>query len=80
MFTLTPKDLSLLIDTSPGSIELIDVRNQDEYDAVHLASTNLIPLPVLSLRIDEIDTKKQIIILCKSGGRSGQACLYLESK
>jgi rhodanese-related sulfurtransferase len=26
----------------------------------------------------EIDTKKQVIFICRSGGRSGQACAFAE--
>jgi hypothetical protein len=36
MKTLTPKELIHLMDTDPSSLELIDVRNTDEYDTVHL--------------------------------------------
>jgi rhodanese-related sulfurtransferase len=35
---------------------------------------------VLPLRFHEIDTSKQVILICRSGGRSGQATLFLESK
>jgi rhodanese-related sulfurtransferase len=78
MKTLTPKELIYLIDTDSSSIELIDVRNTDEYDEVHLISDiKLIPLSMLPLRFQEIDASKQIIIICRSGGRSGQACIWL---
>jgi rhodanese-related sulfurtransferase len=28
------------------------------------------------MHISEIDTKKQVIFICRSGGRSGQACSF----
>jgi rhodanese-related sulfurtransferase len=81
MKSITPKELIHLIDTTPISLELIDVRGADEFDEVHLLwDITLIPLPVLPLRFHEIDTSKQVILICRSGGRSGQATLFLESK
>jgi rhodanese-related sulfurtransferase len=78
MQTLSPKELISLIDTTPDAIELIDVRNQSEYDEVRLEKAKLIPLHLLPLRISEIDTMKKIVFICKSGGRSGQATLFAE--
>ena len=80
MLTLTPKDLASLLDISLDEIDLIDVRNISEYEEVHIPKARLIPLPTLPLRIDEIDTKKQIIFICRSGGRSAQACTLLEKE
>lgn len=78
MLTLTPKELISLLQNTPDEIDLIDVRNTDEYDEVHLEGARLIPLHILPLRESEIDKTKKIIFICRSGGRSGQACLFLE--
>ncbi len=77
MLTITPKELRILIETTPHTLELIDVRNADEYVEVHISSTRLIPLTVLPIRMSEIDSSKQIIFICRSGGRSGQACQFV---
>jgi rhodanese-related sulfurtransferase len=80
MLTLTPKELSALLEKSPQTIDLIDVRGTGEYDEVHIPATRNIPLPVLPLRMKEIDTTKQVIFICRSGGRSGQACSFAEKE
>lgn len=67
MLTLTPKELSLLLETSPEAITLIDVRNIDEYEEIHIPEALLIPLHLLPLRQGEIDRTKQIIFICRSG-------------
>ena len=36
MLTLTPKELSALLEKSPQTIDLIDVRGTGEYDEVHI--------------------------------------------
>lgn len=78
MLTLTPKELATLIEKSPEIIDLIDVRGTSEYDEVHIPEARLIPLPLLPIRMSEVDTTKQIVFICRSGGRSGQACTLFE--
>lgn len=78
MLTLTPKELNSLLEKSPEKIELIDVRGTGEYEEVHIPEARNIPLHILPLRMGEIDTTKQIIFICRSGGRSGQACQFAE--
>ena len=74
--TITPKELTALLDTTPETIELIDVRSLGEYDAAHIREAKHIPLHIIPLRIKEIDTNKKIIFICQSGGRSAQACMF----
>ena len=74
MLTITPSELTSLLEESPSVIDMIDVRRADEYVEVYIPSVKNIPVDHLPLRMNEIDREKQIIFTCKSGGRSGQAC------
>ncbi|RNB85785.1 rhodanese-like domain-containing protein [Brevibacillus nitrificans] len=58
-------------------IQLIDVRNPDEYEDGHIPGAKLIPLPELPARTNEIDHNREVIFICRSGNRSGKACEYL---
>jgi rhodanese-related sulfurtransferase len=53
-----------------GGATLIDVREQDEWDAGHAPTAQLLPMSVLRDRIDELPTDTQLLIVCHSGGRS----------
>lgn len=55
---------------------LLDVREEFEYNISNIDGT-LIPLDQLPDRLDEIDTDKEIIVMCRSGGRSAKACELL---
>lgn len=57
---------------------LLDVRQQDEYDFVNLDGT-LIPLGQLQQRLSEIDAykDKEVVVMCRTGSRSGQAARIL---
>ena len=80
MLTLTPKELSALLEKSPQTIDLIDVRGTGEYDEVHIPAARNIPLHILPMRLNEINKTKQVIFICRSGGRSGQACSFAEKE
>lgn len=57
---------------------ILDVRNQDEYDADHLDKAVLIPLPELQNNLEEIKNwNKPVIVYCRSGRRSGSAAKIL---
>jgi adenylyltransferase/sulfurtransferase len=60
-------------------IELIDVRQPDEYAVAKIEGAKLIPLPEIIQRMDEIDNSKEIIVHCKMGGRSARAIDFLKA-
>ncbi|MFC7686671.1 rhodanese-like domain-containing protein [Ureibacillus sp. GCM10028918] len=60
-------------------LNLIDVREVDEVNAGHIPGITHIPLGLLEFRTHELDKSKAYIMVCRSGGRSGQATQYLQS-
>jgi rhodanese-related sulfurtransferase len=52
---------------------VLDVRRQDEWDAYHVVNTTRILLDELPDRLNELPRDKEIVIICHSGNRSGQA-------
>lgn len=67
LFTLTdnlePSDLRAFIAEQPeGSYTLLDVRQPGEYEASHIPGSLLIPLPELTDRIHELNSKKPTIV------------------
>ena len=58
-------------------VPVIDVREQDEWDAGHLAEATLVPLGELAERRHEFDPAAPLVIVCRSGRRSLVAADYL---
>jgi rhodanese-related sulfurtransferase len=58
---------------------VLDVREPDEYQAGHVLNARLIPLGKLKERIAELEKHKDqpIVVVCRSGNRSGTACAML---
>jgi adenylyltransferase/sulfurtransferase len=71
---LTPADLDALLRTGAKAL-LVDVREPDEYAAGHLAGSLHIPLGELPARLAEIPRAAAPVFICRSGGRSLNACL-----
>ncbi len=61
------------------SIILLDVRQPEEFAEKSIPNAILIPLGELPDRVDEIEEyrDKEIVVICRSGNRSGQACMFL---
>lgn len=63
-------------DPIPEGYVLLDVRRDDEWEAGHAPGALHIPLSDLAERLDELPDE-DIIVTCRSGGRSTQACALL---
>ena len=56
-----------------GSIQLVDVREPQEWDAGRIAGAVHVPLAELSDRVGELDRDRAVVFYCLSGARSGMA-------
>ena len=71
LFSSTPTaDLKLVIDE--GAF-LVDVRTSGEFADGHVKGSINIPLDKVASQISKFKNKKNIIVFCRSGARSGQA-------
>jgi rhodanese-related sulfurtransferase len=62
-----------------GGAVLVDVREQSEYDQVHIPGSILIPLAELPSRMSEIPTDQDVYVHCRMGGRSARAVEMLRA-
>ena len=76
--TLTPAEAAALLD-GPDAPLLIDVREESEWNEVHIPGALLIPLSQFVARQSEIPKDRALIMQCRSGSRSGQAALALRT-
>ena len=69
---VTPERVAELVRTDPR-IQLVDVREQYEWDAGRVAGAVHIELERLAGRAAEIDRERPVIFQCRLGARSGMA-------
>lgn len=49
---------------------VLDVRQPEEWNELHVPGATLIPLDQLSARISEVPKDRDIVVICRSGNRS----------
>ena len=62
--------------TQQGAL-LLDVRQLEEFTAIHAPDAKLIPLGELPARLGELDASKEIVVYCRTGSRSASAVEFL---
>ena len=60
-------------------IQLIDVRQPDEYAFAKIEGAKLIPLGDVVRRMSEIDPNRETVLHCKMGARSARAIEMLQA-
>lgn len=58
---------------------ILDVRNPPEFEICRLPGSQLIPLNELTDRLEELNPSREIVVHCKSGGRSAKAVRQLQA-
>ena len=68
---ITAEEAKKIMDTEEGYV-ILDVREQDEYDAGHISGAILIPYTQIEAKANEMlpDKDQLILVYCRSGRRS----------
>ena len=65
-----------------GAVRIVDVREKDEFVGPlgHIHGAELVPLATVENEAQKWDPQQPLVVVCRSGGRSGKAALVLEAK
>ncbi len=80
MITITSEEIKARLDAGE-KLHLVDVREPNENAEFNIGGA-LVPLgKILSMQVDDLEEIKneELICYCRSGQRSMQACMMLES-
>src|SRR4029077_3116500 len=72
---ITPRELKSRLDPG-GKLFILYVREAHGFEICNLTAT-LIPVGVLSRRVNELDSSREIVAHCRSGKRSAEAVEFL---
>lgn len=79
MKQIGPKELAAwLADASREKPQLLDVREQWEWDTARIDGATLIPMREVPARVAELDPGRDVVAICHHGGRSQQVAMFLE--
>lgn len=76
MKEITAQELKQKLEADEN-INIIDVREDEEVAAGKIPQAKHIPLGEVPNRVNELDKDQHYYLVCRSGGRSGQACSFL---
>ena len=68
-WSVVPEDVS----KRRSEFHLLDVREQEEWDAGHIEDAQHIPLGELGARLAEVPRERVVVAVCRSGSRSDRA-------
>nr|WP_117212418.1 rhodanese-like domain-containing protein [Allorhizocola rhizosphaerae] len=71
--TVTVKDVSI-------DAYLLDVREDDEWAAGHAPGAVHVPMMEIPQRMAEVPQDRDVVVVCRVGGRSGQVVAYLRQQ
>lgn len=80
MQTISAEELKARLDAGE-KVNIIDVREPHENAEFNIGGT-LVPLGrIQTMDIDELENlrNEEVVVYCRSGNRSGQACMILDS-
>ena len=61
-------------------LSLVDVREVEEFEALHLEGARNFPLSQLADTYKQLEKDQLYYVICKSGMRSARACQFLEEQ
>ncbi|PYE45431.1 rhodanese-like domain-containing protein [Paenibacillus barcinonensis] len=76
---ITPQEVAAQLKQGK-QLFLLDVREDAEWVEGHVQGAKHIPLGQLMERVTELPVSQEIIVMCRSGNRSGLACELLHEK
>ena len=73
-------DVHGLPEQIPDDLVVLDVREDHEWTAGHIAGAIHIPLAELPARAGELDPGARTVVVCHVGGRSARATAWLHAQ
>ena len=77
---ITVSEAKHLVDTAPGKVELIDVREPFERELCAIAGSRHIPMGQIPAHALDLPRDRHLLIYCHHGGRSLRVTQFLREK
>lgn len=71
---------SITVSEVPADAYLLDVREDNEWEAGHAPTAVHIPMADVPARLDELPDDKPIVVACRGGGRSSRVVAWLQAQ
>ena len=62
------------------TIRVIDIRQPAELNGGIIPGAEALPMHIIPLRINEFRRDEKLVMVCRSGARSAQACMFMQKQ
>lgn len=62
------------------TIRVIDIRQPAELNSGTIPGAEALPMHIIPLRISEFKRDEKLVMVCRSGARSAQACMFMQQQ
>jgi len=73
-------ELARWVNDANHKLRVIDVRQLEEIATGTVPSAEVLPLHTLPDNVHQLSAGEKLVIVCRSGARSAQACLFLQQQ
>jgi rhodanese-related sulfurtransferase len=74
------QELSKWVSSPDNSIRVIDVRQMEEIAQGTVPKAEALPLSSLPAKVHEFSREEKLVMVCRSGARSAQACMFMQQQ
>jgi rhodanese-related sulfurtransferase len=71
---------TVVVTEVPDGATILDVREDDEWEAGHIAGSTHVPLSQLPGRAADVPDADPLVVVCRVGGRSAQVTAWLRGQ
>ncbi len=71
------EEANVTVNDIPDGATIVDVREDDEWEAGHIEGAFHVPLGELPGRLDDLPLDDDMYVICRTGGRSNRAVAWL---
>ena len=75
---VTPRELAARLGRG-DDVDVVDVREPHEWEIAHIEGARLVPLATLAEALPTLDSARDLVVHCKTGGRSATAVRQLQA-
>lgn len=71
---------TITVDQVEADAYLLDVREDEEWAAGHAPTAIHLPMMDIPARMEDVPRDRDVVVVCRVGGRSGQVVAYLQQQ
>jgi rhodanese-related sulfurtransferase len=85
MFGMNVKEIDAIelnkwVSSPDSNFRVIDVRQMEEIAQGTVPKAEALPLSTLPTRLNEFSPEEKLVMVCRSGARSAQACMFMQQQ